>query len=191
MNNLLYIVTLMVLASCSHAPKTISGGIPVSKSPALKVLQITSPAFGPGEYIPSLYTCDSSDISPQLQWNKPAGKVVSYSIIMEDPDAPMGTWVHWVVYNIPATDTMLPAHYPTDSIMPGNIHQGVNSFRTIGYGGPCPPSLTHRYFIRLFALDTIFGLPSKSTGKNTLTAAMKGHILSVAQLMGRYAKKKK
>lgn len=190
MNNLLLLAPLVILASCTHAPSKLSG-TQNTPAPSLKKFTLTSPAFKEGEYIPSVYTCDSTDISPELHWTKPEGNVVSYTLIMDDPDAPMGTWVHWVVYNIPPNDTTLPTHYPKDSIMAQGIRQGITSFGKTGYGGPCPPNGTHRYFVKLFALDTVFNLPCAHTGEKTLTSVMKGHIISVAELMGRYQKKGK
>lgn len=185
MNKLILLATVVVFASCKHSQNNISGA-PPAKVPDLVQFKLASPAFKEGEYIPSVYTCDSTDISPELHWNKPEGKVASYILIADDPDAPMGTWVHWVVYNIPTNDTTMPAHYPTDSIMGQGIRQGITSFGKPGYGGPCPPNGTHRYFFKLFAVDTTFGLPCAHTGEKALTAAMKGHIISEAQLMGRY-----
>ena len=141
--------------------------------------------------MPSLHTCDSTDISPALQWTKATGNLASYALIMDDPDAPMGTWVHWVMYNIPATDSSLPGNFPKDSILANGTRQGVTSFRTTGYGGPCPPDRMHRYFYKLYALDTTFNLPCNSTGERRLLAAIKGHILAEAELMGKYNRKTK
>lgn len=190
MNNLLMLIPVVVFASCNHNGSTLSG-TQKSSVPLLKQFTISSPAYKNGENIPPVYTCDSSDVSPELHWDRPEGKVVSYVLIMDDPDAPMGTWVHWVVYNIPANDTTLAAHYPADSVMPDGIKQGITSFGKPGYGGPCPPNGSHRYFVKLFAVDTTFGLPCATTGEKTLTAAMRGHIISSTELMGRYQRQPK
>jgi Raf kinase inhibitor-like YbhB/YbcL family protein len=148
-------------------------------------MEIKSSAFGSGEMIASKYTCDGADFSPPLQWaGSPAG-TKSFALICDDPDAPMGTWVHWVIYDIPPTATMLAEGITREKDLPGGGTQGVNDFRKIGYGGPCPPGGTHRYFFKLYALDTMHGLKPGIT-KDQLLKAMKGHILAEAQLMGTY-----
>jgi len=184
-------IPVILLAACSQSQNKVSGTQQDAAPAPLTEFKLTSPAFKQGENIPAVYTCDSTNISPELKWNKTSGKVASYALIMDDPDAPMGTWVHWVVYNIPVTDSTLPIHFPADSNMTGGLRQGITSFGRPGYGGPCPPDGIHRYFFKLFALDTVFNLPCKSTGEKKLTAAMKGHILAEADLMGRYQKRSK
>jgi Raf kinase inhibitor-like YbhB/YbcL family protein len=187
MKRLFFLLPVIFIVSCSQSQTNVTQA---ESHPYPKEFKITSPNFKQGENIPSLYTCDSSNISPELHWSKISGKVASYALIMDDPDAPMGTWVHWVLYNIPATDTMLVPHIASDSNLINGIKQGTTSFRATGYGGPCPPNGSHRYFFRLFALDTIFNLPCKTTGKIALTNAIKGHILAEAELIGRYERKK-
>jgi Raf kinase inhibitor-like YbhB/YbcL family protein len=185
------LVFAISFAACNSVNNNISG-TQNNTPPTPKEWKLTSPAFKDGDTIPPLYTCDSTNISPMLHWATPSGNVKSYALIMDDPDAPMGVWTHWVIYNIPPTDTLLAQHLSTDSILSNNARQGITSFPTYGYGGPCPPNGMHRYYFKLFALDTIFNnLPCKSTGAKTLTAAMKGHILAEAQLMGKYVKKLK
>lgn len=151
-------------------------------------MTLTSSAFTHGAMIPKEYTCDGKDISPPLSWGDPPEKTQSFALIMDDPDAPMGTWVHWVIYNIPATARGLPEGVPKDADLPDGSRQGRNSWRKIGYGGPCPPSGTHRYFFKLYALDIVLTLASGAT-KDELLKAMEGHILANAELMGRYARR--
>ena len=146
-------------------------------------LAITSPAFAHGEPIPVEYTCDGDDISPPLQWTEPPANTQSFALIMDDPDAPMGTWVHWILFNIPANTRELP----TAAAPPAGSISGNNSSRRTGYGGPCPPGGTHRYFFKLYALDTTLGLAAGAT-KDDVLAAMEGHVLTQAELMGTYAR---
>lgn len=148
-------------------------------------MTLTSPAFAQGATIPRQYTCDGKDISPALQWGEPPEKTQSFALIMDDPDAPMGTWVHWVLYNLPATARSLPEGVPPAADLADGSHHGRNSWKRLGYGGPCPPSGTHRYFFKLYALDAKLNLASGAT-KEELLKAMEGHILAQAELMGRY-----
>lgn len=151
-------------------------------------MKLNSRAFAQGRTIPSKYTCDGKDVSPPLTWSETPPGTKSLALIADDPDAPMGTWVHWVIYNLPPTTRQLPEAFPTDERLPDGAIQGKTDFGQTGYGGPCPPSGTHRYFFRLFALDTVLSLPPASTAKQ-LRAAMQDHILAEAQLMGTYRKK--
>ncbi|RMD91107.1 MAG: YbhB/YbcL family Raf kinase inhibitor-like protein [Calditrichaeota bacterium] len=148
-------------------------------------IKITSPAFSEGGMIPSKYTCDGQDISPPLNWEKSPAGVKSFALICDDPDAPMGTWVHWVIFNIPADTTSLPENVPTIKVLKNGAKQGRNDFRKIGYGGPCPPGGTHRYFFKLYALDTMLDLKS-GISKDELLKAMEGHIVARGELMGKY-----
>lgn len=151
-------------------------------------MELKSLAFEAGGIIPKKYTCDGPDVSPPLSWaDVPAG-TKSLALIADDPDAPMGTWVHWVAWNIPATGRALEEDVPTRDVLPNGMKQGTTDFRRIGYGGPCPPSGTHRYFFKLYALDTTLNLPP-STTKKDLEKAMQGRILKQAELMGKYARK--
>jgi Raf kinase inhibitor-like YbhB/YbcL family protein len=135
--------------------------------------------------IPARYTCDVQDISPPLQWQGIPEETESIALISDDPDAPMGTWVHWVMWNIPADKTGLPESVPPDPQLPDGSCQGISDFRRPGYGGPCPPSGTHRYYFKVYALDTKLDLPRQSL-KPDLVQAMKGHILAQGELMGTY-----
>ncbi|MCW0481287.1 YbhB/YbcL family Raf kinase inhibitor-like protein [Gaoshiqia sediminis] len=148
-------------------------------------MEIHSSAFDEGATIPQKYTCDGPNVSPPLRWSGIPGGTKTLALICDDPDAPVGTWVHWVVWNIPAATTELAEHVPPVELMAGGAIQGKNDFRKIGYGGPCPPHGSHRYFFSLFALNTELHLKPGST-KAELLKAMDGHILAEALLMGRY-----
>lgn len=152
-------------------------------------MQITSPAFMEGSMIPSKYSCDGQDISPALEWKDIPVATKSFALISDDPDAPMGTWVHWVVYNIPSNITSLSENVKPEKDFKNGMRQGNNSWPKIGYGGPCPPSGTHRYFFRLYALDLMLDLKSGAT-KAQLLQAMKGHVLVEAQLTGKYKRQR-
>ncbi len=148
-------------------------------------MKLTSSAFSDGAMIPVRYTCSGDDSSPPLGWSDIPADAKSLALIADDPDAPIGTWVHWVVFNLPVTAAGLPQGIKDEKQIPGGSTQGTNSWRRIGYGGPCPPSGTHRYFFKLYALDTTLSLGNNATVKD-LQAAMKGHILAETQLMGRF-----
>ena len=150
-------------------------------------MKLVSSAFSEGGMIPSQYTCDGKDISPPLQWSDVPEGVKSFALICDDPDAPMGTWVHWVIYNIPDTLRQLPEAVPATEKLSDGTLQGKNDFKRFGYGGPCPPGGTHRYFFKLYALDTKLDLAPGAT-KAQLLDAMKGHILAEAQLIGKYGR---
>ncbi len=146
---------------------------------------LRSSAFKEGGMIDSKYTCDGADVSPPLSWSGFPGETVTFALICDDPDAPAGTWVHWVYYDLPATVNELPEKIPAEpEPAPGGV-QGTNDFKNIGYGGPCPPGGTHRYFFKLYALDKELGLKA-GANKQQITNAIKGHVLDDAQLMGRY-----
>ncbi len=152
-------------------------------------LKLTSPAFQAGGDIPSAYTCDGKNISPALKWENPPRQAASQVVIVEDPDAPSGDWVHWVLFNIPPTINNLPeALPPIKTLANGEIH-GQNDFKKLGYDGPCPPSGSHRYYFRLYALDNAPRL-SPGTPKAELLKAIHGHIVAQGELMGRYQRKK-
>ncbi|MBN1548656.1 MAG: YbhB/YbcL family Raf kinase inhibitor-like protein, partial [Syntrophaceae bacterium] len=148
-------------------------------------MKIESSQFTEGGMIPAKYTCDGKDVSPPLTWNDVPSGTKSFALISDDPDAPMGTWVHWVIFNIPANVTQLEENIPPHKELVNGTLQGSNSWPRIGYGGPCPPSGTHRYFFKLYALDTMLELKPGVT-KELLTRNIAGHILAEAQLMGKY-----
>jgi len=151
-------------------------------------LKITSPAFKEGEMIPSRYTCDGDNVSPPLEWSGIPSNAKSLALIMDDPDAPIGTFVHWVVFNIPASQNGLSEGIPSVSELSNGIKQGRNSAQQIGYFGPCPPGGTHRYVFKLYCLNTLLDLKAGAT-KADLTKAMQGHILAQCQLMGKYSRR--
>ena len=147
-------------------------------------ITITSSAFSEGGMIPKEHTCDGSNISPALSWSGIPAGAKSLALICDDPDAPMGNWVHWVLFNIPASETGLPRAVPPDKTLANGARHGINDFRTYGYGGPCPPGGTHRYDFKIYALDT--GLAQgPGLSKADLLKAMQGHVLAEGQLMGR------
>lgn len=154
-------------------------------------LSITSPEFKHNDGLPSEYTCEGSDLSPQLAWSGLPEGTRSLALIVDDPDAPdpkapKRTWVHWVLYNIPVATSGLqkgiaPSHLPDGTL------EGTNDWRRTGYGGPCPPIGRHRYFFKLYALDTVLpdlGAPTR----DALLRAMEGHVLEMAELVGTYQK---
>ena len=149
-------------------------------------LELTSPAFADGGAIPPRYTCDGADVSPPLDWIDPPEGTKSLTLICDDPDAPMGTWVHWVLYGIAADRTTLREGVPTDPVVKGIGVQGKNDFKRVGYGGPCPPhGKPHRYFFKLYALDSRLEL-KPGAKKADLERAMKGHLLATGQLVWTY-----
>jgi Raf kinase inhibitor-like YbhB/YbcL family protein len=151
-------------------------------------LQITTSAFANGGTIPKKFTCDGPDASPALAWHDAPAATQSFALIVDDPDAPVGTWVHWVLYNLPAATKDLPEGVEKKEEVANGALQGRNDFRRIGYGGPCPPPGTqHRYFFKLYALDRKLDLKAAAT-KAELERAMKGHVLAEAQLMGKYGR---
>jgi Raf kinase inhibitor-like YbhB/YbcL family protein len=153
---------------------------------AMVTIQVTSPVLKEGETIPAKYTCEGDDLSPPLGWSQVPEGTKSLALICEDPDAPRGMWVHWVVYGLPPDSTSLPEAVPPDSVLASHAKQGENSWGRIGYGGPCPPpGPAHRYFFKLYALDTELTLQPGATRKDLLKA-MEGHIVAEGQLMGRY-----
>jgi Raf kinase inhibitor-like YbhB/YbcL family protein len=151
-------------------------------------IKVVSSAFQEGGMIPADYTCDGKDISPPLSWSGVPEQAVTMALICDDPDAPLGTWVHWVLYNLPASVRELPAGVPPDERLANGALQGRNDFRRLGYGGPCPPGGTHRYYFKLYALDKALDLKPGAT-KKELLKAMEGHVLAEGQLMGRYKRR--
>jgi Raf kinase inhibitor-like YbhB/YbcL family protein len=153
---------------------------------AAMALKLTSPAFQPDGMIPGNFTCDGADVSPALKWSDPPSGTQGFALIMDDPDAPGRTWVHWVLYDLPAEARELPEGVPVQNKLQNGALQGNNDFPKIGYGGPCPPrGPAHRYFFKLYALDAKTGLKPGAT-KADLENAMKGHILAQTELVGRY-----
>jgi Raf kinase inhibitor-like YbhB/YbcL family protein len=178
----LFIIVAIGLSSCgANPPDTIAP----EEGGQTMTFEITSPAFAQGETIPVTYTCDGQDISPPLQWSDPPAGTQSLALIADDPDAPVGTWDHWILFNLPADTHELPEQ----ATPPGGSQEGQNSWGRTGYGGPCPPSGTHRYFFKLYALDTILDL-SAGANKDQLLKTMAGHILAQVEIMGTYSRQK-
>jgi len=151
-------------------------------------LHLISPDFSDGEVIPKKFTCDAQDVSPKLEWKGPPANTESFALIMDDPDAPGGTWVHWVLYDVPADAREFPERLPSQEQLASGARQGRNDFGKIGYGGPCPPpGKPHRYFFKLYALDTKLNLKPGAT-KADLERTMKSHIVAHSELVGKYGR---
>jgi len=149
-------------------------------------MQLTSAAFAQGQPIPAKYACEGKNISPPLKWNGVPPGTRSLTLIADDPDAPVGTWVHWVLYDLPPGTTELAEDLPKSQHLPGGATQGLNDFKHLGYGGPGPPpGRAHRYFFKLYALDTNLGL-KPGASKKEVERAMEGHVLADGQLMGTF-----
>jgi Raf kinase inhibitor-like YbhB/YbcL family protein len=168
------LLTLLVAAAALPA------GAQEDTMPA--TFRVTSPAFPQGQPIPARFTADGADISPELHLLDTPPGTASFALVMDDPDAPVGTWVHWVVWNLPAATAKIP-----EGSLPAGAVEGRTSWGRAGYGGPAPPSGTHRYFFKVYALDTILDLPSSTDAKG-LERAVQGHVLARAELMGTYTR---
>jgi len=151
-------------------------------------MNLSSPSFQEGATIPTKHTADGDNVSPALEWSGAPGNVKSFALVCEDPDAPRSTWIHWVLYNLPADAKEMPEAMPPDAKLPSGALHGVNDFGNPGYGGPAPPrGKPHRYVFKLFALDDLLKLPEKAT-RAQLEQAMKGHLLASAQVMCKYGR---
>lgn len=147
---------------------------------------LTTTAFQPGGDIPRKFTCQGADVSPALAWTDAPAATQSFALIADDPDAPVGTWVHWVAYDLPATARQLPEGVAKQDELPGGGRQGMNDFGALGYGGPCPPAgNAHRYFFKLYALKGKLNLKAGAT-KKQVEQAMQGQLLAEVQLVGKY-----
>ena len=179
---------ILLVAGCSgpsqQAPRPAG-----AENQEVSGMQINSPAFQMGQPIPARFTCDGEDRSPALTWSGVPSGTKSLVLVCDDPDAPVGTWVHWVLWNIPATETGLAEAIPADRPeLPNGAIQGVNDFRKTGYGGPAPPrGPVHRYFFKLYALDRFLDL-APGAGKDALEMAMSEHILASTEMVGRYGR---
>ena len=156
------------------------------------MFELTSPAFEASAAIPRKHTCDGADVSPRLEWSNAPAETKTIALIMEDPDAPVGVWVHWVLYDAPASSGGLPEGVPIGDAVPGGGRQGaswgVDRFERVGYGGPCPPKgKPHRYVFTLYALPGRTGLPPRAS-KAQLLKAMQGKVLAQAELIGLYGR---
>ena len=171
---------LVVLAACVVLPWSAAPAKEVRK---MDELQLTSTVFANGGAIPATYSCDGRDVNPPLAVDRVPAGAKSLALVVDDPDAPVGLWVHWVLWNIhPRTGQI------GENSVPAGATQGRNSWGRTSYGGPCPPSGTHRYFFKLYALDTILKLGSGTT-KAELERAMEGHVIARAELIGVYKRK--
>jgi hypothetical protein len=151
-------------------------------------MQVTSSAFKEGTSIPLTYTCDGKDVSPALEWSGFPENTMSFALICDDPDAPRGTWTHWVLVDLPPSTAKLPEGVPAEKTLENGAKQGVNDFGKIGYGGPCPPrGKPHRYLFKVYALDARLDVEAGAT-KGQVEAAMKGHILAEGRTVGTYAR---
>lgn len=158
-------------------------------NPGKGVMQLSSTAFADGQPIPVKYTCDKENVSPPLKWSGVPAEAKSLALIADDPDAPVGTWVHWVLYDLPATASELSEGLPKGQYVPGGAKQGLNDFKHLGYGGPCPPpGNPHRYYFKLYALDSLLELKPGAT-KKEVEGAIQKHTLAQTQLMGTYKRK--
>lgn len=151
--------------------------------------KITSPEFGEGQTLPRKFTCDGVDISPPLSWEDAPAGTVSFTLILNDPDAPAGDWVHWVLFNIPAETRQLVEGIPAEKCLSDGIMQGRNSWHQVRYGGPCPPTGSHHYFFKLYALDCKLKMEG-GVERQEIIYSMQGHILAQTQLMGIYSRDK-
>ena len=149
---------------------------------------LSSTSFASGGDIAKKFTCDGADVSPHLSWTQPPAGTKTFALLMDDPDAPLGNWNHWTAWNLPPSVRALPEGLSKDARLSDGTEQGRNDFRKSGYNGPCPPAgKPHRYYFKLFALDTKLDLKT-GAGRKELEAAMKGHILAQAEWMGRYGR---
>jgi len=182
MNKIIIIfVFLFSLSYCQNKPQKIK----ISQGDVKMGFKLVSNSFNEGELIPSKYTCDAENVSPELHWFNTPENTKSLVLICDDPDAPMGTWVHWVLYNISSNITSIEENISPEKNVLGSAIQGINDFGKYGYGGPCPPSCIHRYFFKLYALDQVLHF-DKDVRKKDIINAMDGHLLAETQLMGKY-----
>lgn len=172
---------LGVLVGCADHKESVT-------KPGVPAMKVTSSAFQEGDTIPRKYTADGPDVSPPLKWSDMPAGTKTFALICDDPDAPVGTWVHWVLYNVGADRSELPEGVPAEKVVLGDACQGFNDFKKIGYGGPSPPpGKPHRYFFKLYALDRKLDL-EPGASKKDVESDMKGHILGQGQLMGKYGR---
>lgn len=176
-------LAIRTLLLCMLASMLMPPYLMAREAGKMLALTITSAAFAHQTAIPGRYTCDGQDTSPPLQIGAVPAGAKSLALVMDDPDAPAGTWVHWVVWNIPPHSGEIK-----ENSLPAGAEQGVNSWKRNSYGGPCPPSGTHRYFFKLYALDITLNLPLSST-KAALEGAMQGHIIAKGELLGTYRRR--
>ncbi|HEV2247164.1 MAG TPA: YbhB/YbcL family Raf kinase inhibitor-like protein [Terriglobia bacterium] len=176
----LFALLMMTAASCGNS--SLQSAQRPDSSPS--GFRIESAAFKQGAFIPSRFSCSGENLSPPLKWMDPPPGARSFALIVDDPDAPGGVWTHWVVFNLPAQTRALDENAPKQDKLSNGALQGLNSFESVGYGGPCPPpGKAHRYFFRLYALDTVLTLQPRAP-REDVAPALKGHTLGETELMG-------
>ena len=179
---MLSLISSLCAAQAGNGASNVAPGQGTQSMP----FSISSSSFSNGGDIPKKFTCEDSDVSPDLRWTDPPAGTQSFALIVDDPDAPAGRWTHWVLFDLPGQATTLAEDRPKIEEIPGGGRQGRNDFRKIGYGGPCPPvGKPHRYFFKLYALDTKLNLKA-GVSEAEVEQAMKGHLLAQAELMGKY-----
>lgn len=191
MKNVAILTSIVVLAFCfvsvkSHKVPSAEASAPEGGSTVSFAIQTN--AFAAGGLIPKKYTCDGSDVSPELTWSGAPAGTQAFALIVDDPDAPGGTWTHWIAWDIPASATNLPESLPKSEILHSNMRQGRNDFKRIGYNGPCPPpGKPHRYFFKLYALGAKLDVKAGAS-RSELESAMKGKVLGQAEVTGKYGR---
>ncbi|HEX5410453.1 MAG TPA: YbhB/YbcL family Raf kinase inhibitor-like protein [Terriglobia bacterium] len=179
-----FLFVLLAVAAVSCGNSSLRSAQRSDPSPS--GFRIESAAFKQGAFIPPRFSCSGENVSPPLKWSNPPAVARSFTLIVDDPDAPAGTWTHWVVFNLPAQTRALDENAPKQDKLPKGGLQGLNSFGSVGYGGPCPPpGKTHRYFFRLYALNTVLSVHPGADREDVLSA-LKGHTLGEADLIGRF-----
>jgi len=182
------LLSMLLLMACARGPQAPSQSPALAQQKDNKMeIKLTSAAFKEGQPIPRQYTCDGLNVSPPLEWTGVPKTAKTVAIVADDPDAPAGTWVHWVVYDLAAENISLVENLPPTENLKAGGFQGTNDSRKIGYGGPCPPSGTHRYFFKIYAVDSELPLKAGAT-KAEVEKAMEGHIVAQGQLMGTYSR---
>ena len=183
MNKKYFVLVMLIILLCGVGQNSVA-----QKGDGKMAITITSSVFKEGGMIPAKYTCDGKNISPPLKWEQVPKDTKSFALISDDPDAPIGVWVHWVMWNIPAEVNELAEGIPAVKELQNGSKQGLNDSMRNGYDGPCPPSGTHRYYFKVYALDAMLDLPANSKKKDLL-AEMKNHIIAEGSLMGKYQRK--
>lgn len=183
-----FFVAVFLMAVLSLPCSTLANRLSSSGAEADMSFTISSPSFSSGGAIPAKFTCSGADLSPELKWNDPPTGTKSFALLADDPDAPAGNWNHWTIWNLPANLSSLPQGFSKDARLSDGTEQGKNDFHKTGYNGPCPPpGKPHRYYFKVFALDTTLNLKAGAM-KRDLESAMKGHILAQAEWMGRFGR---
>ncbi len=180
---LILIISFIISCNKNNRPK-----ISDNQEEYMHTVNIFSNSFKNNEKIPAKYTCQGEEASPQLHWDNIPENTKSIAIICDDPDAPAGTWIHWIIFNIPPEMNELTEKFPHDSIMDNGIKQGLNSSNFVGYQGPCPPSGEHRYFFKIYALDIILDI-GYNIHKEDLLSVIDSHVLGYGEMIGLYEKK--